>query len=145
MMKSILTLHGTSVEVKERGILISGTPGSGKSSLALQLIDRGAILIADDQTILSLEGQELVLHCPLRLKGIMEIRNVGLCSFPVKPKSFLKLCIQICENETIERLPEPMFIKYHGVKVPLLKLNKGDPVGALKVEMKLNHKEESHV
>ena len=46
------SVHGTCVEINGEAILIKGDPGVGKSSLALQLIDRGALLIADDQTCL---------------------------------------------------------------------------------------------
>ena len=141
-MVGTLTLHGTCVEVRGSGVLVCGKPGVGKSSLALQLIDRGAILIADDQTLLSFEEEELMLQPPLSLRGMMEVRGVGLCAFPVQQKSFLKLCIEICEKEEPERLPDPLFVEYHGVKVPLLKLKKHDPLGALKIELKLFHKDE---
>lgn len=140
-----LTLHGTCVDIRGSGVLICGKPGAGKSSLALQLIDRGATLIADDQTLLSLEGEKLALQSPASLKGIMEIRGVGLCSFPSQEKSYLKLFIEICEKEELERLPEPLFIKYYDLKVPLLKLKMHDPLGAIKVELKLCHKDESYV
>jgi len=144
-MKSKLALHGTSVEIQGSGVLICGKPGMGKSSLALQLIDRGALLIADDQTLLDLEGNKLILQPPPPLRGIMEVRGVGLFPLPFQEKSFLRLCIEISEREKLERLPKPIFIEYYGIKIPLLKLNKNDPLGALKVEMKLLHKDEFDV
>ena len=141
-MKSTLALHGTCVDIQGSGVLICGKSGTGKSSLALQLMDRGAILIADDQTLLSLEREELILQSPVSLKGMMEVRGVGLCSFPVQQKSCLRLCVEICETEELERLPKPLFIEYYDRKIPLLKLNKDDPLGALKVELKLCHPRE---
>lgn len=140
-----LALHGTCVDIKGHGVLICGAPGSGKSSLALQLIDRGATLICDDQTLLSLENDTVAAHSPPSLRGIMEVRGIGLCSFPFQDKSFLKLCTEICEGEELERLPDPLFVEYYGVKVPLLKLKKDDPLAAIKVELKLCHQEESYV
>lgn len=145
MIKNPLTLHGTCVDIRGSGVLICGKSGVGKSSLALELIDRGAILISDDQTHLSLEGEELVLQSPASLQGIMEVRGVGLCSFPFQNKSSLRLSIEIGEKEEIERLPEPLFTEYYGMTVPLLKLNKHDPLGAIKVELKLHNKVESYV
>jgi serine kinase of HPr protein (carbohydrate metabolism regulator) len=145
MMRSISTLHGTSVDVKGSGILICGKPGTGKSSLALQLIDRGAVLIADDQTVLSHEEEGLILRSPASLKGIMEVRGIGLCSFPSQDQSSLRLAIELCEKEELERLPAPLFIEYHNLKIPLLKLKKHDPLGAIKVELKLFHKDELYV
>lgn len=145
MVKNETTLHGTSVDIQGKGILIVGKPGMGKSSLALQLIDRGAILIADDQTHLSYDKEKLVLRPSERLKGMMEVRGVGLCSFPFRLHSYLKLCVEICEKDEFERLPEPLFKEYYAIKVPLLKINKNDPLGPIKVELKLCHKDRSDV
>ncbi len=132
-----LLLHGTCVEVHGKAILISGKPGVGKSSLALQLIDRGALLVADDQTLIRLKGGGLIASPPLLLKGLLEVRGVGICSFPYQEKSTLGLCVDICEEKEAERLPEPTFIEYHGIKVPCLKLAKNDPLGAIKVELRV--------
>ena len=140
-----LILHGTCIDINGNGVLIRGKPGIGKSSLALQLIDRGAILVADDQTLLSLESQVVMAQPPLSLKGLMEVRGIGLCSFPFQQKSPLRLCVEICDKEELERLPEPLFISYYEVKIPLLKLGKGELLGAIKVELKLSHKDECHV
>jgi serine kinase of HPr protein (carbohydrate metabolism regulator) len=41
-------VHGTAISIGGHGVLIMGESGSGKSDLALRLIDRGAILISDD-------------------------------------------------------------------------------------------------
>jgi len=138
------SLHATCVEIQGRAILISGKPGVGKSSLALQLIDRGAFLISDDQTFLSLEGEILVASPPHTLKGLMEVRGIGLCSFPYQEKSPLRLCVEICEEKELERFPEPAFIEYHGIKVPYLKLKRGDPLGTIKVELKVSFKDEAY-
>ncbi len=145
MKRDVLTLHGTCIDVKGNGVLICGKPGAGKSSLALQLMDSGAILVADDQTLVGLENYALIAQSPLSLKGLLEVRGVGLCSFPIQEKSQLKLCVEICETEELERLPEPLFIEYHTQKVPLLKLSKYDPLGAIKVELKLCCRDESNV
>lgn len=140
-----LTLHGTCVDIGGKGVLIRGKPGTGKSSLALQLMDRGAVLVADDQTLLSLEREKLRVESPLPLRGRMEVRGIGLCSFPFKQKSSLRLCVEICDKEELERLPETLFIEYHQVKIPLLKLGRHELLGAIKVELKLSHEEECDV
>ena len=61
-----------------RGVLIEGPPGSGKSSLALSLIDRGAVLVGDDGVLLELRDGRLWALPPPRIAGMLEIRNVGL-------------------------------------------------------------------
>ena len=45
------TLHASTVALDGRAVLISGPSGSGKSDLALRLLDRGFTLVSDDQTI----------------------------------------------------------------------------------------------
>lgn len=132
-----LSVHGTCVDIKGQGVLICGKPGMGKSSLALQLMDRGAILVADDQTIISLEDENLVAYPPVSLKGMLEVRGIGLCSFPFLEKAELKLYVEIGEKEALERLPDPLFIEYYKKKLPVLKLAKDDLLGAIKVKVKL--------
>jgi len=138
-------LHSTCVEINGKAALISGKPGSGKTSLAIQLIDRGALLVADDQTIVSLEGKTLIASPPPALKGFIEVRGVGICPFPYQEKSSLALCVEICEEEDIERLPKPLFICYYNIEVRLLKLKKFDPLGAIKVELMVCQENESYV
>jgi HPr kinase/phosphorylase len=133
-------LHGTCVEINGKAVLMTGKPGVGKSSLALQLIDRGAVLIADDQTLVKLEEGILMTSPPPSLKGLLEVRGIGICPFPYREQSPLALCVDICEEKGTERLPEPTFIEYHGVKVPCLKLTKNDPLGAIKVELSVGSK-----
>ncbi|MBY0272995.1 MAG: HPr kinase/phosphatase C-terminal domain-containing protein [Alphaproteobacteria bacterium] len=134
---TFLTLHGTAVEIQGKAVLLTGKPGMGKSSLALQLIDRGARLVADDQTCLILDKEEVYVSCPNALKGLLEVRGVGICPFPSQNKSPLSLVVEICELDEVLRLPDPTFIQYHNIPIPSLKLAKYDPLGALKVELKM--------
>lgn len=135
-----ITLHGTSIEIQGKAILLLGKPGIGKSSLALQLIDRGARLVADDQTCLTLEKGQVYASCPDTLKGLLEVRGVGICPFPSQNKSPLNLVVEICELDEILRLPDLTFTQYHNIPIPSLKLAKYDPLGAIKVELKMGIK-----
>jgi len=132
-----ILIHGSTIEIKGKAVLISGKSGMGKSSLALQLMDRGGLLVADDQTLISFEEKELVTRAPASIQGMMEVRGIGICTFPFQESSPLSLCVEICEEKTLERLPERLFIEYYGIQVPLLKLEKADPLGAIKVELRL--------
>lgn len=132
-----LCLHATSILLDKGGVLISGQPGSGKSSLALQLMDRGAVLISDDQTIITCSKDQLILSPPSSLKGLIEVRGVGICSFPYVEKAPLILCVELSEEDDLERLPDPSFVEYYGIKVPVLRLIKKDPLGMIKVELKV--------
>ncbi|OJW53372.1 MAG: hypothetical protein BGO67_01320 [Alphaproteobacteria bacterium 41-28] len=130
-----LLLHGTCVEIKGKAVLISGKPGMGKSSLALQLIDRGALLVSDDQTFIKLKEGILIASPAPSLKGLLEVRGIGICPFPYQEQSPLALCVEISDEDKTQRLPEPIFIEYHGIQIPCLTLAKNDLLGAIKVEL----------
>lgn len=70
------------VAICGRGVMIEGVPGSGKSSLALALIDRGAVLVGDDAVTLESRDDGLWALPPPKIAGLLEIRNVGLAELP---------------------------------------------------------------
>ncbi|MXO60201.1 serine kinase [Altererythrobacter salegens] len=73
----------TCVAIDGRAVLISGPPGSGKSSLALALIDRGAVLVGDDGALFENREGRCWACPPPNIAGKLEIRNVGLVDLPV--------------------------------------------------------------
>lgn len=74
--------QASAVAIAGRAILIEGAPGSGKSSLALALIDRGAVLIGDDGVTLRLQDGRVWAAPPPNTAGLLEIRNVGIFNLP---------------------------------------------------------------
>jgi serine kinase of HPr protein (carbohydrate metabolism regulator) len=70
------------VAIGGRAVLIEGEPGSGKTSLALALIDRGATLIGDDGVVLEEREGRLWAAPPPNIAGLLEVRNVGLVTLP---------------------------------------------------------------
>ncbi|MXP47131.1 serine kinase [Altererythrobacter luteolus] len=75
--------QATAVSIEGRGMLIEGSPGAGKTSLALTLIDRGAMLIGDDGVTLDVQNGRLHASPPPNTEGLIEIRNVGIAALPV--------------------------------------------------------------
>ena len=63
-MSDTLLVHATAVAIDGEAILLRGPSGSGKSDLALRLIDGGAQLVADDQTLLRREGERVLASAP---------------------------------------------------------------------------------
>lgn len=105
---SSLLLHASCVALNGQGILLAGAPGSGKSAMALQLIQAGAELVADDQTVLSLHEGLLTAAPPPTTAGLMEVRYVGLLHLPFRPAVPVVLFVDlVAEPSELERLPEP--------------------------------------
>ncbi|HUB94624.1 MAG TPA: HPr kinase/phosphatase C-terminal domain-containing protein [Stellaceae bacterium] len=118
----MISVYGTSVSLSGEGVLLRGPSGSGKSDLALRLIEEGAVLIADDQTVLSPDGPALMMSAPAELAGLLEVRGLGIIRVPRVTRARLRLVFDLVPEREIERLPEPRSVTFAGVAVPLLAL-----------------------
>ncbi len=75
----LTTMHGVLVEVHGVGVLITGASGIGKSETAIELIQRGGNLIADDMVDISCyHGRTLIGTAPEMLRYYMEVRGIGI-------------------------------------------------------------------
>ena len=116
------TIWGTSVAIDGLGILIRGPSGAGKSDLALRLIDGGAMLISDDQTELSMEGNRLIARAPDTIRGRLEVRGIGIVTVPAAARAPLVLVVDLVPPEQVSRMPNPGRLRQDGVEVPLIVL-----------------------
>lgn len=98
------TVHATCIAIEGRGVLIRGRSGSGKSDLALRLIDRGAALVSDDYTILSKAGGRVVARAPETIAGKLEVRGVGIVE--MDPATDVPVCLVADLDRVPDRLPE---------------------------------------
>ena len=74
-----VTIHGVLVDVYGIGVLIKGESSIGKSETALELIQKGHRLVADDAVeIRKVDESRLVGQAPELLKHYMEIRGIGI-------------------------------------------------------------------
>ena len=81
-------LHATLVQLEQKGILLLGKSGAGKSDLALRLIEnKGAVLVADDVVVLQTENGHLYGQAAENLRGMLEVRGIGIVPYPVLEKS----------------------------------------------------------
>ncbi len=119
---SFENIHATCVEVDGLGILLRGPSGSGKSDLALRLIDTGARLIADDYTDLKLENDRLIATAPENIEGLLEVRGVGVLKIGAAVQAEVGAIIDLVGPEEIDRLPEDEIILLLGLSVPRFKL-----------------------
>jgi serine kinase of HPr protein (carbohydrate metabolism regulator) len=88
------------------GVLILGESGSGKSDLALRLLERGARLVADDRVDLFVRDDRLRARPPASLAGLLEIRGVGIVAFPCQPDAAIRLVIRLVSRRMLQRLPD---------------------------------------
>ena len=128
--------HATCVAINGRAVLIEGAPGSGKSSLALTLIDRGAVLIGDDGVALEPRGGRLYASPPPNIAGLLEVRNLGLLEFPTVIDMPVALVVRLDAGaerfiEVVER------VKLGGIELPMVRLWPGGDGLTLKVELAL--------
>ena len=135
----MLNIHGTLVSYQNKGILLLGESGSGKSDLALRLImEHGAKLVADDRVILEEKNNELWGYAPEILINKLEVRGIGIVEFEAKQKEKISLCISLCKNRTdVDRLPQPQFTDFLGISVAKLELYPFDCSTICKIMLKI--------
>lgn len=112
-------MHATAVSIAGRALVIRGAPGSGKSSLALQLMALGAALIADDQVVLTRDHDQLTAGCPPTLRGMIEARGIGILNAAVQEPAPVAAVVDLDSVET-ERLPPRRMVTIVGCEVPLI-------------------------
>lgn len=115
-------MQATCVAIGYQGVLLAGPPGSGKSDLALRLIDAGGRLVADDLVSVNAE-RELLIARPAgdeAYYGVLEVRGVGLLAVPNVPQIALSLMVQA--GTLSERVPEVASVTMQGIEIPVLQL-----------------------
>jgi HPr kinase/phosphorylase len=91
-------LHGTCIVWQGRGLLILGEPGSGKSSFALECIDQGAALVADDAVVVSAAPDAPLASAPETLRGLLALRDLGILSLPCAESAPLSMVVRLADN-----------------------------------------------
>jgi len=131
------TCHASCVAVNGAGILISGPSGSGKSDLALRLIDRGAILISDDYVELCRHDDQLWMEAPVKILGKIEVRSLGI--FNCEHISKIPLMLQVRLKSQTERFPmDSQTETIMTMSIPTIVLNPVEASAPIKVELALD-------
>lgn len=116
------TVHASTVAVDGRAVLISGPSGSGKSDLALRLLERGFALISDDQTVVKKQGDVLFASAPPSIAGKMEVRGIGILDMDHIDDVPIGLVVELTSE--IERLPDDSRERrFLGVPIPLVTID----------------------
>ena len=127
--------QATCVAIGTRGLLIEGPPGSGKSSLALALIDRGAVLVGDDGVLLEARDGQLLASPHPNTGGKLEVRNLGLIDVPT---TSVPIALVLKLDPTAARFIDTAETRaLAGVDLPLVRLDPRSPVLHLTAERAL--------
>ncbi|MGD9837695.1 MAG: HPr kinase/phosphorylase [Afipia sp.] len=127
------SIHATAVVTGERGILIRGPSGSGKSRLALELILAGqagqippTLLVGDDRVRLTVNGASLIVAGVPELAGKIEVRGLGIRSIGYAKQAPVTVVVDL-DAADAERLPAPQALKttVSGVEIPRIPVGRG--------------------
>ena len=127
-------IHGTCVALDEMAVLLRGPPGSGKSDLAMRLLDGGARLIADDQTMVESLAGQLTATAPETIAGQIEVRGMGVLEVEAEESGILGLVVDLVTDPP-ERMPEPETAEIMGIVLPLLRLDPFEASAAAKLRL----------
>ena len=149
-MSGLGTVHASAVAVGERGVLVRGASGSGKSSLVLGIIDRDpdtSFLVADDRVVLAAVDGRIEASPPGTIAGRLEVRGLGIVTVPYVSPSPIALVVDLLPTGRCPRFPEPRerATVLLGIALPRLIL----PIGAVdapaRVRFALRHFPEDDV
>ena len=107
-----MQVHGSCVALDGAGVVLLGRPGCGKSDLALRLIDRGFMLVADDR----IDVVNGVARAPAAIEGLLEVRGLGLVRLAFLAECRLALAVEL--DTPVPRLPQPR--RHDALDLPLI-------------------------
>lgn len=131
------TVHATAVEVDGAAVLLRGPSASGKSDLALRLIDRGGRLVADDRTLLTLRDGCVEASAPPEIEGRMEIRGLGIVRVPTCGLATVRLVVDLVPAGAVERMPCETSTALLGLRIPAMRLDPFEASADAKVRIAL--------
>ena len=131
------SVHATTVALDGRAVLISGPSGSGKSDLALRLLDRGFKLVSDDQTLVRRDGGRLIASAPANIAGKIEVRGIGIVD--VAPAGEVPVALMVELASDIQRMPDDARERpILGVPLPLVSIDAMTASAVAKVALALD-------
>jgi serine kinase of HPr protein (carbohydrate metabolism regulator) len=134
------TVTASAVVYRGAGILIRGAPGTGKSTLALMLIEDGGRLVGDDRIHLGVRNGRLVASGHGAIAGKIELRGRGLVERPFEPSAVVRLVVDCVAPDEIARMPEPAVLTATllGVRLPCQPVAANSPAAPMLVREALD-------
>lgn len=116
-------IQSTAVAFKQGAVLILGSAGIGKTTLALRLMEKGADLIADDGVALNTQKDKIWVSTPCSMRGCLELKGLGILSgWKVKKRAPLRCVIQLTDKPVKPQTDSKTF-SLDDVSVPLFELS----------------------
>ncbi|MEL6968397.1 MAG: serine/threonine protein kinase [Pseudomonadota bacterium] len=111
-LRSGTTIHGSTIVLGTRGVLIIGASGAGKSTLAQALVDDAlegqsfSCWVSDDRTHLHPAAKRIVLSAPAPIAGLREAPFLGVVETPFQPKALLDAVVELVPEEELDRMAD---------------------------------------
>lgn len=130
------TFHASTVATGGRAVMITGPSGSGKSDLALRLVDRGFSLVSDDRTIVRRDGDRLIASAPPQIAGKLEIRGIGIIEMEATNDVPVTLLVELTSD--MQRMPDDSRERpILGIALPIVTIDAMTASAAAKVAFAL--------
>lgn len=140
-MEASAPLHASCIAWEDRGLLILGPSGSGKSALALEMMAWGCTLVADDRVILRREGRQVMASAPPPIRGLIEARGIGLLEAEAREEVPLAVLLDLGTAEK-DRLPPWRERELLGVALPCLHKPASGPIAPALLQYLKFHRRE---
>jgi serine kinase of HPr protein (carbohydrate metabolism regulator) len=133
----MIHVRGTCIAIDGRGLLLQGDSGSGKSDLALRLIEDGARLVADDYTDVSARDGALLASAPEAIRGLLEVRGLGIVRLDWLAAAPIVAAIELVPAAEVPRMPEADTLLLLGIGLPRFRLAAFEASAPAKVRLAL--------
>lgn len=128
------TVQAACVAVNGRAVLIESRTDEARTDLTLRMIDRGAVLVADDCTVCVRQSGALLASAPAAARGRIEVRGLGIVDMSYAERVPVDLLVVLLDSPP--RFPEDQRTRrIAGIDVPVLPLAVLDPSAPIKVEL----------
>ena len=141
----MVLIHASCIALEGKGVLLRGSPGAGKSDLALRLIEGGARLVADDQVALTSAGEALLAAPPARIAGLLEVRGIGIVSMKYLPRCPVHLVVDLAAPDRVERMPVAATVDLCGHRIAHVALAPFEASAPAKLGLALSRAAEGRV